>query len=680
MPATPRAESTPRSFDPETAELMVKTIKGLAMDAVQAANSGHPGMPMGCADLATVLWTEFLVHEPSDPTWFHRDRFVLSAGHGSMLIYSLLHLTGYPLPLDELRNFRQWGSKTAGHPEHGHTPGVDVTTGPLGSGFAAGVGMAMAERFLASYFNREGAAIIDHMTYGIVSDGDLMEGIASEAASLAGHLGLGKLIYLYDDNHISIDGSTSLSFSEDVGKRFEAYGWHVQRIDGHDRAAVRAAIAKARANVEQPSLICCRTIIAHGSPNKANSSDAHGAPLGAAEVAATKQAIGWPLEPSFYIPAQVHDALAGQLREHAKTKAEHAARLDAYRSAHPQLAAQLDRAIAGDLPDGLDAALASVADSFAIGGKVASRKVGHKILSTLTKIDPLLLGGSADLAGSNGVLLPDTASQSKQRPDGRNIHFGVREHGMAGVCNGMALHGGVRVFDATFLVFSDFMRGALRLSALMGLPIVHVFTHDSFHLGEDGPTHQPIEHTMSLRLIPNLHVIRPGDARETVGAWRLALERRSGPTALLLTRQDLPTLSETNVDAVARGAYTLWQPEGEGALDGIMLATGSELALALAAAQRLAAQGQRVRVVSMPCWESFAEQDPAYRDSVLPPTIGRERRMAIEAGATLGWDRFADHVHGLDHYGASAPAEVLAEKFGFTVDAVLAHWAAAIRN
>src|SRR5690349_11560209 len=382
MPATPRAESTPRSFDPETAELMVKTIKGLAMDAVQAANSGHPGMPMGCADLATVLWTEYLVHEPSDPTWFDRDRFVLSAGHGSMLIYSLLHLTGYPLPIEELRNFRQWGSKTAGHPEHGHTPGVDVTTGPLGSGFAAGVGMAMAERFLAAYFNRESHTVIDHMTYGIVSDGDLMEGIASEAASLAGHLGLGKLIYLYDDNHISIDGATSLSFGEDVGKRFEAYGWHVQRVDGHDRAAVRTAIAKARAAVDQPSLICCRTIIANGSPHKANSSDAHGAPLGAAEVAATKQAIGWPLEPSFYIPAQVRDALAEQGREHAKNKADHAARLEAYRSAYPQLAAQLERAIAGDLPEGLDAALATLADSFPVGGGIASRKVGHKVLST----------------------------------------------------------------------------------------------------------------------------------------------------------------------------------------------------------------------------------------------------------------------------------------------------------
>jgi transketolase len=675
MPATPRAESTPRSFDPATAELMVKTIKGLAIDAVQAANSGHPGMPMGCADLATVLWTEFLTHEPGDPTWFDRDRFVLSAGHGSMLIYSLLHLTGYALPLDELRNFRQWGSKTAGHPEHGHTPGVDVTTGPLGSGFAAGVGMAMAERFLAAQFNREGHTVIDHMTYGIVSDGDLMEGIAAEAGSLAGHLGLGKLIYLYDDNHISIDGSTDLSFGEDVGKRFEAYGWHVQRVDGHDHAAIRSAITQARANVEQPSLICCRTIIAHGSPNKANSSDAHGAPLGAAEVAATKQAIGWPQEPTFHVPTTVRDALAQQRTIHAKTKADWTTRVAAYREAHPQLAKQLEQAIAGELPETFEQTLTTLADSYAVGAGIASRKVGHRALATLAKIDPLLLGGSADLAGSNGVLLPDTASHSKSRPDGRNIHFGVREHGMAGICNGMALHGGVRVFDATFLVFSDFMRGALRLSALMGLPIVHVFTHDSFYLGEDGPTHQPIEHAMSLRLIPNLHVMRPGDAHETVGAWRCALKRRTGPTALLLTRQDLPTLRETNLEGVARGAYVIWESDGSGSLDGILISTGSELSLALTAAQRLTEKGQRIRVVSMPCWEAFAEQDLAYRQSVLPPAIGRERRMAIEAGATLGWERFADHVHGIDHFGASAPAEILAEKFGFTVDAVLAHWA-----
>jgi transketolase len=678
MSASPRAESTPRSFDPATAELMVKTIKGLAMDAVQAANSGHPGMPMGCADLATVLWAEFLTHDPADPTWFDRDRFVLSAGHGSMLLYALLHLTGYDLSLDELRNFRQWGSKTAGHPEYGHTPGVDVTTGPLGSGVAAGVGMAMAERFLAATFNREGHTIIDHMTFGIVSDGDLMEGIAAEAASIAGHLGLGKLIYLYDDNHISIDGATDLTFTEDVGKRFEAYGWQVQRVDGHDHAAIRSAIAAARADAARPSLICCRTIIANGAPNKANSSDAHGAPLGAAEVAATKQAIGWPLEPTFHVPEQVRAALGEQARGHVQRHADWTSKLAAYREAHPDLAKQLERAIAGELPVEFDKTIQALIEGFAVGGSVASRKAGHTVLSKLAAIDPLLLGGSADLAGSNGVLLPNTPSHAKDQPLGRNIHFGVREHGMAGICNGMALHGGVRVFDATFLVFSDFMRGAVRLSALMGLPVAHVFTHDSFYLGEDGPTHQPIEHTMSLRAMPNLDVIRPGDARETVGAWRCALTRKDGPTALLLTRQNLPTLAETDADAVARGAYVLWEPTGPAReLDGIFIATGSELSLALACARKLAAPehgGQRIRVVSMPCWERFAAQDLAYRESVLPASVGRERRMAIEAGTTLGWDRYADHVQGIDHFGASAPAEVLAERFGFTEDAVLARW------
>ncbi|MFV8752257.1 transketolase [Nannocystaceae bacterium ST9] len=675
---SPRAEQTPRSFDPAVHDLAVKTIKGLAMDAVQKANSGHPGMPMGCASLATVLWTEFLVHDPSDPSWFDRDRFVLSAGHGSMLLYALLHLTGYDLPMSELQNFRQWGAKTAGHPEHGHCPGVDVTTGPLGSGFAAGVGMALAERFLADRYNREGHVIVDHLTWGIVSDGDLMEGIASEAASLAGHLGLGKLIYLYDDNHISIDGATDIAFTEDVGARFVAYGWHVEHVDGHDPAAVRQAIAKAKAQADKPSLIACRTTIAHGSPNKANSSDAHGAPLGAAEIAATKQAMNWPLEPAFFVPEQVRSTLAEQL---PTLRADHAAwsqRLAAYRAAHGTLASELDAMIEGKLPPAVFSALDAAFASFPVGSSVATRKVGHKVLSVLTEAHPTLLGGSADLAGSNGVLLPGTPGQSKQHPEGRNIHFGVREHGMAGICNGIALHGGLRVFDATFLVFSDFMRGALRLSALMGLPIVHVFTHDSFWLGEDGPTHQPIEHLASLRAMPGLHVIRPADARETVGAWKLAMTRTSGPTALLLTRQNLPVFATTSMEGVAKGGYVVWEPEGATVdrLAGIFLATGSEVELAIRAAQQLAEQGQAIRVVSLACWEAFAEQSAAYRESVLPKAIGRERRLAVEAGCTMGWERFADHVLGIDHFGASAPAEVLAEKFGFSVAGVLARWAA----
>ncbi|NVB39619.1 transketolase [Pseudenhygromyxa sp. WMMC2535] len=669
-----RATARPRSIDFNAAELMVKTIKGLTMDAVQKANSGHPGMPMGCADLATVLWTEFLVHDPSDPQWFDRDRFVLSAGHGSMLLYSLLHLTGYDLPMSELQNFRQWGSKTAGHPEYGHTPGVDVTTGPLGSGFAAGVGMALAERFLAARYNKPKHRIIDHMTFGVVSDGDLMEGIAAEAASLAGHLGLGKLIYLYDDNHISIDGATDISFGEDVAKRFEAYGWHVQRIDGHDHPSIREAIASARDDERRPSLICCRTTIAKGSPNKANTSASHGAPLGADEVAATKEAMGWPADP-FHVPEDLRYALGEQMPEHAQNREDWDARLIAYREAHPELAAELALLIAGELPSQTFAGFDALLEGFEVGGAIASRKASHKILSKLAANHPTLLGGSADLAGSNGVLLPDTPGQSAAHPEGRNLHFGVREHGMAGVCNGMALHGGVRPFDATFLVFSDFMRGAVRLAALMNLPVVHVLTHDSFWLGEDGPTHQPIEHAMSLRLIPNLYVIRPGDAHETLGAWRLAMERKHGPTALLLTRQNLPTLAESRAEDVARGAYVLLDPAGEGDLDGIFIATGSELALAREAALRLAEQGERIRVVSMPCWEAFAEQDAAYRESVLPPSVGRERHLAVEAGSTLGWERYADHVHGIDHFGASAPAEVLAEKFGFTVEGVIERWA-----
>lgn len=677
MSPASRAELSPRSLTPDVAEQMVKTIKGLAMDAVQAANSGHPGMPMGCADMATVLWSEFLVHDPAEPTWFDRDRFVLSAGHGSMLLYALLHLTGYDLPIQEIENFRQWGSKTAGHPEYGHTPGVDVTTGPLGSGFAAGVGMALAERFLAARYNQPGHTVVDHLTYAIVSDGDLMEGIAAEAASLAGHLGLGKLVYLYDDNQISIDGGTELSFGEDVAARFEAYGWHVQKVDGHDHAAVRAAITAGRAESARPSLICCRTVIGQGAPTKAGKSASHGAPLGVDEVTATKAGMDWPSDP-FHVPGSVRDALDGQRSTLAAARADWDARMNAYAEAHPELAAELRTVIAGELPEGTFAGLGALLESFEVGGSIASRKASHKILNALTAAHPTLLGGSADLAGSNGVALANTPGQSKDHPEGRNLHFGVREHGMAGIANGMALHGGVRVFDATFLVFSDFMRGALRLSALMGLPVVHVFTHDSFWLGEDGPTHQPIEHTMSLRLIPNLHVIRPGDARETVGAWKLAMTRTDGPTALLLTRQGLPTLPFTDPDKTARGGYVAVEGGDTSELDGILLATGSELSLACAAAEQLAAAGQTIRVVSMPCWEAFAAQDADYRESVLPAAVGRDKRLAIEAGATLGWERYADHVHGIDHFGASAPAEVLAEKFGFTTDAVVARWRAIV--
>lgn len=663
-----RASTPPRELPGTLSSLFVDTVKTLAIDAVQKANSGHPGMPMGAAVMGSVLWTRFLVHDPSAPHWPDRDRFVLSAGHGSMLLYALLHLTGYDLPIEELQHFRQWGSKTPGHPEHGHTIGVEVTTGPLGTGFAAAVGMALAERHLGTVYNRPGHAIVDHFTYGICSDGDLMEGIASEAASLAGHLGLGKLIFLYDDNKISIDGSTDLAFTEDVLMRFAAYGWHVQRVDGHDAAQVAAALTLARAEHARPSLIACRTVIAHGSPNKAGTHGAHGAPLGADEVSATKTALAWSGDRDFYVPEAVREALKSQREALAEQRRDWEARFADYKKAHPELAAQFEALQSDRVPDDVLAAI----PKYPPGGAVATRKANQKILEALVKVHPTLIGGSADLAGSNGVELKGT-SQSKEHPEGRILHFGVREHGMGGVCNGVALHGGLRIYDATFLVFSDFMRGALRLSALMKLPVVHLFSHDSFWVGEDGPTHQPIEHVMSLRLIPDLYVVRPADARETAAAWRLALQRGhgDGPTAILLTRQDLPIMAETR-EAIDEGAYVLWEPEG-GPVEGILVATGSEVATALAAAKALHADHQRrVRVVSMPCWEAFLAQPQTYRDQVLPPEISR--RLSVEAGTTFGWDRFAAHQHGLDHYGASAPGKLLAEKFGFTPEAVVRRW------
>jgi transketolase len=664
-----RAASPPRSFEPSAHTAMVKTIKALAMDGVQKANSGHPGMPMGTAEMATTLWTRFLVHDPEQPDWPDRDRFVLSAGHGSMLLYSLLHLTGYPLPLSELERFRQLGSMTPGHPELGDTPGVEVTTGPLGTGFAAGVGMALAERILATRYNRPDHTIIDHFVYGIVSDGDLMEGVASEAASLAGHLALGKLVYLYDDNRITIDGGTDLTFTEDVGRRFEAYGWHVQQVDGHDAEAVAGALAAARRETERPSLVMCRTTIAHGAPKKAGTSASHGAPLGQDEVDATKRAMDWPLD-SFYVPPELRTTLEREKASLGEARRAWEARMQAYRAAHPELAAELEGLWRDELPPGTLEAM----PTFPPGESVATRKAGAKILAALAKVHPTLVGGSADLAESNGVALAELQTQSREAPGGRSIAFGVREHGMAGIANGLALHGGVRPFDATFLIFSDFMRGCVRLSALMKLPVVHVLSHDSIFLGEDGPTHQPIEQCMSLRLIPNLWVVRPADAKETVGAWRLALERKrgDGPTAILVTRQGVPTLEQSKTD-ISCGAYVLWEPEGTTPSDlyAVLVATGSEVWMALEAAQRLHAQGKPVRVVSMPCWEAFAIQDGAYRDEVLPPQV--TRRLSIEAGTTLGWDRWARHHQGIDRFGASAPAQSLAEAFGFTPDAIVAH-------
>jgi len=647
-------------------KLAVNTIKGLSMDAVEKAKSGHPGMPMGTAEMATVLWSRFLVVDPTTPDWPDRDRFVLSAGHGSMLLYSLLHLSGHGLTLDDLKNFRQWNAPTAGHPEYGHAQGIEVTTGPLGTGFAAGVGMALAERFMAHRYNRDAHNVVDHYTYGIVSDGDLMEGVSAEAASFAGHQQLGKLIYLYDDNQISIDGGTEITFTENVRARFEAYGWHVLAVDGHDGAAIAAALEAARAETARPSMICARTVIGHGAPSVAGTSATHGAPLGAEEVAATKAAMRWPEEP-FHVPGMVREGFGHIMSERGDARRAWERRMEAYEAAHPEMCAEFRAQSFGTLPDGIFEGLPSYQD----GESVATRKVGAKVLAALSAAHPTLVGGSADLAGSNGVVIKDLQSMQAATPTGRAIHFGVREHGMAGICNGLALHGGLRVYGATFLVFSDFMRGCVRLSALMGLPVTYVFSHDSVWLGEDGPTHQPIEHVMSLRMIPNLHVVRPGDPRETVGAWKHAMTRTDGPTAIIVTRQGLPTLTGSRED-ISQGAYAVWEAPGEGDLHGIFVSTGSEVSLCVDAAVALAKESIRVRVVSMPCWRAFEDQPQTVRDDVLPPSI--QRRLSVEAGTTIGWAKYASAQHGIDRFGASAPGAVVARELGMHVDAVVARF------
>ena len=647
-------------------ELCINTIRTLAMDAVQQAGNGHPGAPMGCAPMAYALWTRFLQHNPTDPGWPNRDRFVLSNGHASMLLYALLHLTGYNLPLDEIKNLRQLGSRTPGHPEHGLTPGVELTTGPLGAGFAMGVGMAIAERWLAATYNRSGHPVIDHYTYGICSDGDLMEGVASEAASLAGHLGLGKLIYLYDDNGVTIDGPTSAAFSEDVGKRFEAYGWHVQHVDGEDVEAVTRAIEAARAESGRPSLIAARTTIGHGAPNKGGTADAHGAALGPDEVKLAKEALGWPLEPPFHIPGDAlehfrHAREAGkQLQSNWETA------FAAYASSYPAEAADLRRALAGELPEGWDADL----PEFELGSAQATRSASGKTLQVLAQRLGNLVGGSADLTGSNNTEIAGSDWLSAESPAGRNIHFGVREHAMANICNGIALHGGLIPYCGTFLTFSDYMRPALRLAAIQQCGNVFVFTHDSIGLGEDGPTHQPIEHLASLRAMPGLTVIRPADANETVAAWKCALQAKR-PVALVLTRQNVPTVvSAAAADGVARGAYVVGGSTSE-TPDVLLFATGSEVSIALEARDLLAGEGIAASVVSLPSWELFAAQPLQYRDRVVPPTV--RARVSIEAAATLGWERhvgdFGEMV-GLDHYGASAPYQKLYAKFGITPAAV----------
>ena len=653
-------------------QLCINTIRMLAADAVEKARSGHPGMPMGAAAMAYVLWTRFLRHNPQNPAWPDRDRFVLSAGHGSMLLYSLLHLTGYDLALDELKNFRQWESKTPGHPEHGITPGVETTTGPLGQGFANGVGMAIAERHLASVFNRPGHEIVNHFTYGIVSDGDLMEGISHEAASLAGHLGLGKLIYLYDDNHISIEGSTDIAFTEDRLKRFAAYGWHVQQVtDGNDLEQLSAAIAAAREETRRPSFIAVRTHIGYGSPNKQDTSGVHGEPLGAEELKLTKQNLNWPAEPAFYLPEEAVSHFHEALEKGAQLDRNWQEAFAAYQTAHPELAARWRQWTDGSLPEAWEEEMPVFnADTKGIATRVASGKVLNAIAGRITN----LMGGSADLAPSTKTLIDNEGDFQPPGFEGRNMRFGVREHAMGGILNGMALHGGLIPYGATFLIFSDYMRPAIRLAALMKLHVIYVFTHDSIGLGEDGPTHQPIEQLAALRAIPNLKVVRPCDANETVEAWKAAWKSIGGPVALVLTRQNLPVLDRTVYRPAAglqKGAYVLRDPQ-DSRPDLLLMASGSEVHIALAAAAALSDKGIAVRVVSMPCWELFDEQPEGYRRLALPPEV--TARLAIEAGSPQGWHRYVGSrgiVIGLTHFGASAPYEVLYEKFGLTADHVV---------
>jgi transketolase len=643
----------------------INTIRFLAADAVQQANSGHPGLPMGAAAMAYTLWTRHLRHNPRNPKWPGRDRFILSGGHGSMLLYSLLHLTGYDLSLDEIKNFRQFGSKTPGHPEYGLTPGVEVTTGPLGQGFGQGVGMAIAATHLAAEFNKPGHEIIQSYIYGIVTDGDLMEGVSSEAASLAGHLQLGRIIYLYDDNHVSIDGSTDLAFTEDRAGRFEAYGWHVQQIgDGNDVEAIDAALKAAKAD-PRPSLICVRTIIGFGAPHKQGTAKAHGEALGDEELKAAKENLGWPVEPRFLIPGEVLEFYREAVERGRERETDWKMRFDAYKRIHPALGAELQRRLDGQLPDGWDSDL----PRFPVDAKgMATRSSSGKVLNALSVKLPELVGGSADLTPSNNTKFEEAGDFEKDNPIGRYLRFGVREHGMGAALNGLNLFGGLIAYGGTFLIFSDYMKPAIRIAAISSIRSIFVFTHDSVGLGEDGPTHQPIEQLMALRAVPNLTVIRPADANEVAEAWRVAINRIHSPTALALTRQNVPTLEGTDRGVLSKGAYVLKDFGEDPQL--ILIASGSEVSLIYEAAQKLFAEGAAVRVVSFPSWELFDEQDDAYRESVFPKNV--TARLAVEAGATLGWERYAKSVLGLDHYGASAPYKIIFEKFGFTVENVVA--------
>ncbi|PGY11163.1 transketolase [Bacillus sp. AFS031507] len=651
-------------------QLAINTIRTLSIDGIEKANSGHPGMPMGSAPMAYTLWAKEMNHNPVNPKWFNRDRFVLSAGHGSMLLYSLLHLFGYDVTIDDLKNFRQWGSRTPGHPEFGHTPGIEATTGPLGQGVAMAVGMAMAERHLAATYNQEGYDIVNHYTYGICGDGDLMEGVSAEAASLAGHLKLGRLIVMYDSNDISLDGDLHLSFSESVEDRFKAYGWQVIRVeDGNDTDAIQKALQEAKAELNRPTLIEVKTVIGYGSPNKAGKSASHGSPLGKEEIKLTKAAYNWDNEEPFFVPEEVKEhfklfTLDGQLKENAWNEL-----YAIYKKNYPELAKQFEAAIIGELPANWEDAL----PVFIEGEKIATRVSSGKTLNAAANVVPHFMGGSADLAGSNKTLITSEKNYYIDSYAGRNIWFGVREFAMGAALNGMALHGGVKVFGSTFFVFSDYLRPAIRLAALMKLPVTYVFTHDSIAVGEDGPTHEPVEQLAALRAMPGISILRPADAKETVAAWRLAMESTDTPTALVLTRQDLPTLAlpqQTVYEGVKKGAYVV--SEANGNASGLLLATGSEVSLAMAAQKELESEGIFVSVVSMPSWDRFEKQSLEYKESILPKNI--KARLAIEMGSSIGWREYIGDngsVIAINQFGASAPESILLEKYGFTVENVV---------
>ncbi|MGJ7920958.1 transketolase [Neobacillus sp. LXY-4] len=661
--------------------LSINSIRTLSIDAIEKANSGHPGMPMGAAPMAYTLWTRFMNHNPKNPNWINRDRFVLSAGHGSALLYSLLHLSGYGLSIEDLKNFRQWGSKTPGHPEFGHTPGVDATSGPLGQGIAMAVGIAMAERHLAAQYNKDNFNVIDHYTYSICGDGDLMEGVSAEAASLAAHLQLGRMIVLYDSNDISLDGELNKSFSESVEGRFKAYGWQYLRVeDGNDLAAIAQAIETAKQDLTHPTLIEVKTVIGYGSPNKSGKSDVHGSPLGANELKLTKEAYQWDFEEDFHVPADVYSHFNQLVVENGVNKEKEWNDLFAqYKAAYPELAVQFEQGAKGELPEGWDKDIPVYQE----GKSLASRASSGEVLNAIAKNVPYFFGGSADLAGSNKTTIKGAGDYSRNSYEGRNIWFGVREFAMGAALNGMALHSGLKVFGGTFFVFSDYVKPAIRLSALMGLPVTYVFTHDSIAVGEDGPTHEPIEQLAGLRAMPGLSVVRPADGNETAAAWKLALESRSVPTALVLTRQDLPTIkgtAENAYEGVSKGAYVV-SPSGKETADALILAAGSEVGLAIEAQKALASEGIDVAVVSMPSWDRFEAQSKEYKESVLPKNV--KKRLGIEMGSSLGWHKYTGdegEVLAIDQFGASAPGEKIMQEYGFTTENVVAIVKALVAN